>query len=152
MATWASTSRKNGNVTFTACTRENRPITLRLAGSTILFEPSVYGGDGTELRRSICFKASDSITQQLLEFEVGLTNSCVKDEVVKAKISMDKVRVWDQCNHRIEAPEQWRGHECNVVFHLRGKWETKSQSGLCLEVTDIQLLARVEPPSPFAPC
>jgi len=149
---WASTSQKNGNVTFVACTRDNKPVVLKLDGSSILWEPSCYQGDGTELRRNITFRATDSIAQQLQEMEHGLENSCIKDGAVKCKISMDKVRVYDTSNNRTEPPATWRGTDCHVVIQVRGKWATRTQSGLCLEVTDIQLLARVEQPSPFAPC
>ncbi len=54
-ADWSRTSQKTGNVTFTACSSEGKPILLKLVNARIAFEPSVYGGDGTELRKSICF-------------------------------------------------------------------------------------------------
>ena len=48
---FADTSKKVGSVNFTACD----PITLRLQNAKILYEPNVYGGDGSETRVNITF-------------------------------------------------------------------------------------------------
>ena len=79
MAEWSENSRKAGNVTFTACSIDGRPLYLLLEDVKIPFEPSVYGGDGTETRKSICFSgATEEVVKRLFAMEesIGPTNSC----------------------------------------------------------------------------
>ena len=43
-----------------------------------------------------------------------------------------------------------RGWTANAMVTVRGRWETRTMTGLCLETTDVQLLEGVsEPESPF---
>ena len=146
---FASTSSKNGSVTFTGCSDRK----LVLTGVEVLFEPSAFGGDGTETRLGICFKVPLEIAEQVLAFETqlqGNVSSCVKEETLKAKISTDKVRIYDGSKKRSSLPSSWKGTICNVSINIRGKWATRTQTGLSLEVTDVQLLEeKSEPPFPF---
>ena len=57
MAQWSEESRKTGNVTFTSCNIGGQPINLLFEDVKIPFEPSQFGGDGTEIRRSLCFRS-----------------------------------------------------------------------------------------------
>ena len=53
---FSKSSQKVGNVSFTSCANvDGKPITLRLTAVKVIWEPSVYGGDGTEVRKNICF-------------------------------------------------------------------------------------------------
>jgi len=152
MTEWA-TAQKNGNVTFTACRHNGKPIQLRIDHTRILWEPSCYGGDGTEIRKNICFTITDEAKQTIQAMEESLSgkvSSCVKEDTLKAKISMDKVRFFDVTHNRIEAPKTLRGWTVNVMLTIRGRWDTRAMTGLCLETTDIQLLEEAsEPKCPF---
>ena len=152
MAEWSENSRKAGNVTFTACSIDGRPLHLLLEDVKIPFEPSVYGGDGTETRKSICFSgATEEVVKRLaaMEESISATNSCVKDDLIRCKINMERVRTYDSNRKAIDVPKQWRGFSANVQVHLRGKWATRQGSGLSLEVTDVQFMETREPPCPF---
>ena len=143
---WSRTSQKNGSVTFCPCASGGKPILLRLEDVRIAFEPSCYGGDGTELRKNICFaNAPEDIKQIVGDMEQSLAFnppccSVLKDDLLKAKVSVDKVRIFDADRNRVEPPKTWRGWQVNAVIKVRGKWETRTQCGLCLELTDVQLL------------
>ena len=139
---WSETSRATGNVTFTACSRDGQPIAWTLEGVRVPFEPSVFGGDGSETRVNICFSdVSDEIKAQLtaMEQSIHATTSCIKEDRLKCKISRDKVRTYDASKTRCELPDTMRDWTVNARVHLRGKWATRQGCGLSLEVTDLQL-------------
>tara|TARA_Y100001968_G_scaffold177018_1_gene162176 strand:- start:2218 stop:2697 length:480 start_codon:yes stop_codon:yes gene_type:complete len=147
---WSRTSKKTGNVTFTACSSGGKPLLLKLENVRVAFEPSVYGGDGTEVRKNICFKnVSEDLRNTILAMETSLAFnppvcSAIKDDLVKAKVSMDKVRIFDDAREIIDAPKNWRGWEAHAIIQVRGRWETRTQCGLSLELTDIQLLRQAQ--------
>ena len=140
---FSDTSKKVGSVTFTSLTK---PVQLRLDSSQIVYEPGVYKGDGSENRVNISFKVPDSTQQTVTEMEkeVNATCSCLKEDIMKCKLSLDRVRFYDIGKSRMTKPEKLRGFVVNAVATVRGKWETRTSSGLSIEVTDIQLLDRVE--------
>jgi len=153
MAEWSDNSRKAGNVTFTACSLNGQPFNLLLEEARIPFEPSAFGGDGSETRLSICFSGvSEDLKKQLLVMEenVGASASCIKDDLVRCKINLEKARAYDASKKRIEIPKSMRGWSVNAQVHLRGKWTTRQGCGLSLEVTDLQFSQEQrEPPCPF---
>ena len=144
------TAQKNGSLVFTPCVRA---LQLRLESVEIQYEPSVYGGDGTELRRNIVFaNISDEARQKVeaLEAIVPNANSCIKEGALKCKISMDKVRIFDAARNRIDQPKSFKGWTVNAQVVVKGKWETKNMCGLCIEAQDIQFLQpNLEPECPF---
>jgi hypothetical protein len=152
---WSENLRKTGNVTFTACSLDNKPFQLKLEEVRIPFEPSCFQGDGTEKRLTICFSGADeSLKKQLADMEASIdaTTSCLKDDVVRCKINIDSCRCYDETKKRSELhiPPSMRGWTVNAQVHLRGKWATRQGCGLSLEVTDLQFLQEVrEPPCPF---
>ena len=152
MAQWAESSRKAGNVTFTACSIDGRPINIRLHNARIPFEPSCYQADGTETRLNICFAdASEDTRTPLAEIEqsIDAASSCIKGELVRCKIDMNKVRCYDANKKRIETPTM-KGWLVNAQLRLNGKWATRQGTGLSLEATDIQFVEEArEPPCPF---
>ena len=110
--------------------------------ATILYQPGVYGGDGSENRVNICISSEDSI-QKLTNYEACLTGnkcSCIKGNHIKAKLSWDKVRFWDLTNERAEKPANLAGYRVNLVFCIKGRWNSMGQNGLVLECTDIQCI------------
>ena len=153
MAEWSENSRKAGNVTFTACSLDGKPFNLLLEEARIPFEPSAFGGDGSETRLSICFAGvSEEMKKQLISMEesIGATTSCIKDDLLRSKINLEKVRVFDASKKRIDIPKSMRGWTVNVLVHLRGKWVTRQGCGLSLEASDLQFIQEArEPPCPF---
>ena len=129
------------------------PETMALSGVRILYEPSVFGGDGSETRKDIVFVVPPSVVAHVRELEgpidVARLCSCIKGDALKCKISMDRVRVFDQGNVPIDPPVFWRDLTVNVVVLLKGRWSTKTQTGLSLEVVDVQLTPHAPPKSPF---
>ena len=152
MAEWSENPRQAGNVTFTACSLDGKPMHIMFEDVKIPFEPSVYGGDGSETRKSICFSgASEEMVKRIIAMEdsIGATNTCIKDDLIRCKINMDTVRTYDSNRKAVDTPKQWRGCNANVQVHVRGKWATRQSSGLSLEVTDLQFMESREPPCPF---
>ena len=129
-------------------------VTLPLTGVRVVYEPSVYGGDGTETRKNIVLEVSaealDTIRGHDASIDASRLCSCIKDDALKCKINMDKVRIFDQGNVPIAPPETWRDLRVNAVVLLKGRWVTKTQTGLSLEVVDVQLTPHAPPKSPFA--
>ena len=108
---------------------------ILLSEATVVFEPSVYGGDGSEQRRNIVLTLPPGAAQPIQELEAGIGPrlvSSMKDGTVRAKIMMPTVRV--------DHPAKWRGCVVNAVIVVKGKWATRTQTGLCMEVTDLQVL------------
>ena len=132
----------------------NPLVTLPLTGARVVYEPSVYGGDGAETRKNIVLEVSaealDTIRGHEASIDPSRLCSCIKDDALKCKISMDKVRIFDHCNVPIAPPETWRDLRVNAVVLLKGRWSTKTQTGLSLEVVDVQLTPHAPPTSPFA--
>ena len=63
---------------------------------------------------------------------------------------MDKARFFDVAHNRIEAPKMLHGWTANAMATIRGRWETRKMTVLCIETTDIQLLeVASEPKCPF---
>ena len=140
---FSDTSKKVGSVAFTSLTK---PIQLRLDSSQIVYEPGVYKGDGSENRVNISFKVSDSTQQTVavLQEEMKAICSCIKEDVMKCKLTLDQARFYDIGKSRMTKPDKLRGFTVNAIATVKGKWETRTSSGLSIEVTDIQLLDRVE--------
>jgi len=140
---FSDTSKKVGSVTFTSLTK---PVQLRLDSSQIVYEPGVYKGDGSENRVNISFKVPESTQQTVtdMEKEATTTCSCLKEDIMKCKLTLDKARFYDIGKSRMTKPDKLRGFVVNAMVTVRGKWETRTSSGLSIEVTDIQLLDKVE--------
>ena len=132
----------------------NPLVTLPLSGARVIYEPSVYLGDGTEVRKNIVLEVSSEALEIIRGHETSIDASrlcsCIKDDALKCKISMDKVRTFDQSNAPVAPPETWRDQTVNAVVLLKGRWSTKTMTGLSLEVVDVQLTPHAPTKSPFA--
>ena len=84
---------------------------VQVWGALVEYEPSVYGGDGTEPRKNIVLGISEEEQGlfQLLEQVVDpkKLNSCIKDGSVRAKISMPDVNVYDGAKNPAAHPLLW---------------------------------------------
>ena len=143
--TFADKAKQMGATSFTPCPKWT---TFRVDNATILWEPGVYQGEGTENRVNCCVK-SDEAVSKLLDSEKCIVGpaavcSCVKGENelqhIKAKLSWDKIRFFDMENERVNKPPKLAGYCCNLIFNIKGKWASHGQVGLSLEVQDIQLV------------
>ena len=127
---------------------------VQVWGAIVEYEPSVYGGDGIEPRKNIVLAITEEEQGlfQLLEQVVDSKKltSCIKEGTVKAKVTLDTVNIFDLEKNRVKPPAQWKGQCVNAVLQMRGLWNSKTQSGLSLEVTDIQLVETAKVPQcPF---
>ena len=152
---FADKAKQMGATAFTPCPKWT---TFRVDNCTILFEPGVYQGEGTENRVNVCVRSKEGVAR-LLDFEKCLSGSicsCVKgeDELqhIKAKLIWDKIRFFDMENERVNRPPKLAGYCCNLMFNIKGKWSSHGQVGLSLEVSDIQLVEpkELDYKSPFA--
>ena len=85
-----------------------------------------------------------------MEESIGASTSCIKDDLLRCKINLEKVRAYDAAKKRIEIPKTMRGWTVNALAHLRGKWQTRQGCGLSIEVSDLQFSQEQrEPPCPF---
>jgi hypothetical protein len=131
------------NVTFEKLAEQR----ILLSEATIVYEPSVYGGDGSEPRKNVVLTLPPEAAQPIQELEAGIDPtrlvSSMKDGTVKAKIMMPDVRVYDSDKNLVGHPVKWRDCVVNAVIVVKGKWASKTQAGLSMEVTDLQVLDRV---------
>ena len=129
-------------------------VALPLRGVRVVYEPSVYGGDGTETRKNIVLEVPVEALETIRGYEASIDASrlcsCIRDDALRCKINMDKVRIFDRSNYLVAPPDIWRDLAVNVVILLKGRWSTKTQTGLSLEVMDVQLTPDTPPKSPFA--
>ena len=124
---------------------------ILLSKATVVYEPSVYGGDGSEQRKNIVLTLPPGAAQPIQELEAGIGPrlvSSMKDGTVRAKIMMPTVRVYDSDKNLVDHPVKWQGCVVNAVIVVKGKWASKTQAGLSMEVTDLQVLDRA-PACPF---
>jgi len=108
----------------------------------IAYEPSVFQGTGEERRVNIVLEVDDSITDAIKEMETQLgqdAHSCVNGRLVKCKLNKDSVKIYDVDGKPTKAPPTWRGMKIHACLNIKGKWSTRTQSGLCIEVPHIQL-------------
>ena len=128
-----------------------QPTNIRADSCKILWKPSVYGGDGTELNCNICMSnLDDDVKNDILDLERRCLNenfiSCVKNDYVKCKIKLDKVELYDIDNKRIQKIDDWENLLVNVMLKISGKWESKTQSGLCINVVAMQIVGKQQYP------
>ena len=122
--------------------------------ATIVWEPSVFGGDGTEKRLNLVLRVADHVRGVLrsIETDAALERLCtvVHDDTIKVKLDIETVRVWDTTHLPTSAPEQWKGLVVHAAIEVRGSWSTRTGAGLSAVCTDIQLVDAQQPPAcPF---
>ncbi len=129
---------------------------LSITAARVVYEPSVFGGDGSENRKNLVLEVSPLIvtTVQQLESTLDTSRLCssIKGDTLKCKISMDKVQLFDSKNKAVPPPETWRDLTVNVMAAVKGTWSTRTQTGLSIDVSDVQLLAAKVHQSPFTDC
>ena len=151
--TWGK-SIKKGPITFTSATYDGEPIKILIEDCRVLFTPNVYKGDGSETRLNLCLKESGLGASKIQIHESSLRgNVCsnVKEDYIKCKIDLNNLSLFNLTNEKIDSKDiDWVNLRCNALIHVKGKWESKTQVGLQLECTDLQILPNEEKVSPFA--
>ena len=123
---------------------------LILPHAKVVYEPSVYGGDGTETRVNLVLRVPSTEADELrekvrtIETALGLEprNSVIAEDTIKAKLPLDQVRAFDQAHEPIEvpAPARWKGATINARLEIKGSWQSRMGSGLSIVCTDVQFL------------
>ena len=158
-----STRQANAAVTFTPM---NPKQFITLPEATVVFEPSVFGGDGSETRVNLVLKPSAASANthfdQLRQLEASLNldpcNSVVRPdgETLKCKIALDQVNVFNAQHEAIAADDmpplsRWRNAVVNARLELRGTWKTRNGAGLSVACIDIQFLDGIEQKAAISP-
>ena len=142
------------SVTITPC----EPIEMRLMEVRIPWEPSSFVEDSD--RKNIYFELRDPSVRAYLQHQEdalsaegwGEVNSCLaKEGLVRCKVSLKNVHVFDKDKRTADPPPKFAGLVCNVLVKLIGKWQTPdgSAAGLNLQATDLQVLRVYERECPF---
>jgi hypothetical protein len=78
----------------------------------VVYEPSVYGGGGSEDRKNITLTLTPTESQVILALEqdidTHMLTSVLKDGAIKAKIVMSSVRVYGEDERPSQLPQQLR--------------------------------------------
>ena len=153
--TWkAQRMSADNSVTITPCEH----IELRIIDVRIQWEPSSFVEDSD--RKNIFFELRDPSVRAYLQDQEetlvaegwGAVNSCLaKEGLLRCKINLKQVHVFDKDRHATDTPPLFAGSVCNVLVKLIGKWQTPEgrASGLNLQATDIQMLRLSERVCPF---
>ena len=137
------------NVTFEKLPEQH----ILIRDACVVYEPSVYGGDGSEAKKNIVLTVSPEASQPIRDIEDTMDQnrliSVLKEDTIKAKICFPGVYVYDNDKSPTENPTVWRDSIVNASILIKGRWASKTQTGLSLEVTDIQLLDKAPQVCPF---
>ena len=122
---------------------------LVIRNARVIFEPSAY--DNAEVARknlvlSVDDPAIDTIQGWESPIDSGRLSSALSQYGLRVK--MVEPVVWKD-KQQIAMPLTLRSKQVNVAISLNGIWHTKKQDGLCLQVTDIELLDDPQPTYPF---
>jgi hypothetical protein len=127
----------------------NSPVQrIDIGEANIVFEPSVFGGNGTENRLNLVLGVSSNIHEIVRIAEQNCTSSIITNDTMKVKVEMDKVRFWSAENNLISKPTHWRGLTVRALCEIRGFWKSKTGEGISIVCTDMQVTDN-KPISPF---
>ena len=143
----------DSSVLITPC----KPIEFRLLEVQIPWEPSSYVEESD--RKNVFFEAKNAEVVAILQHvedtlaeEGAMVNSCLaKEGLLRCKVSLKQVHVFDSNRCATSAPQKFAGWTCNALVKLIGRWRTQDggASGLNLQATDIQLLRPYQRECPF---
>lgn len=137
-------------VTFTPLNPKEH---LLAPNAIVVWEPSVFGGDGTERRLNLVLRVADNVCNALRSIEHGAALDCsvVKEDTIRVKIDTQECRVWGADHLPSNPPEQWKGAVVHAAIEVRGYWKSRKSTGLSVVCTDIQFVTdgRAPASSPF---
>ena len=116
---------------------------LTVVGARIVFEPTAYDGAETS-RVNFVLEAKQEDVHVVREWEQSINGSkylCSALTPNGLKVEFDKtgVRCWEN-KQRAPLPEVLKDKACNAIIQWTGAWEAKNQQGLCLKVTDVEIM------------
>ena len=153
--TWKTQREPPDNaVVITPC----EPIPMMLMEVRIPWEPSSFVEESE--RKNVFLELRDPTVRAFLQAQEDAldeegweaVNSCLaKEGLLRCKVNVKHVHVYDKDKLATAAPQQWSGWVVNVLVKLIGKWQSPdgSAAGLNLQATDVQLLRPYQRPCPF---
>ena len=116
---------------------------LTVVGARIVFEPTAYDGSESS-RMNFVLEASEEECQVVREWEQSISASkalcsALTPNGLKVKIEKATVRCWED-KQRMTLLENLKDKACNAIIQWIVTWETKNQRGLCLRVTDLEIM------------
>ena len=113
-------------------------------GARIVFEPTAYDGAETSRVNFVLEAREEEEVNVVREWEQSISGSkslcsALTPNGLKVKIDKTGVRCWEN-KQRAPLPEVLKDKACNAVIQWTGTWQTKNQQGLCLKVTDVEIM------------
>ena len=117
---------------------------LAISGARIVFEPTAYDG-GDSSRVNFVLEVNEEESKVVREWEQSIDGtkalcSALTPNGLKVKIDKATVRSWGGNKKRATLPENLKDKTCNALIQWMGVWTTKNQRGLCLKVTDVEVM------------
>ena len=138
------------------------PYHIRLNNAKVVFDPSVYGGTGAEVRLGMVLRLNDDQLDSLRQVEEKLqkqTNtrwqSAIKESdgqyeaAFRPKINKERVQIFTEYSETSSWPSMWRGRTINAIVRLGGVYGQSQCCGPLWEVTHVQFQPESEE-NPFA--
>ena len=130
-------------------TQDGGELTIRNA--RVVFEPSAYD-DSDCPRKNIMLEIDDTTKETVREWEADIDSnklvSALSQFGMRCKVQTDTVRVWNDGKPET-MPTGIRNRHANAVVQLTGIWHTKKQSGLSMQLTDIEFVKEPDATYPF---
>ena len=116
---------KWNNVTFAAIPKQH----FIVKGARTLYEPSMFNGNGQEVRKNLVLSVDQATRDQLTAIETQLQLgetlcSVVQPEAIRVKVDMEQVRLFDSEHNQINRPEKWAHANVEACLEVRGHWRT----------------------------
>lgn len=125
--------------------------------ATIAYEPSVFGGDGSETRVNLVLRVADHVRGVLSSIETNAALdrplcSVIRDDgTIRIKLDTEAVRIWGADHLPTSAPDRWRDRVVHACIEVRGFWTSRTSAGLSAVCTDLQLVADQGNETPSCP-
>ena len=141
---------------------EGGPFHIRLDDVKVVFEPSVYGGTGAEVRLNMVLRLSEEQLDRVRQIEEKLEKqsatqwrSAIKESdgryepTFRTKINKERTQIFTEYGEGSSWPSGWRGRTINAIVRLGGVYGQSQCCGPLWEVTHAQFLPETEE-NPFA--
>ena len=125
---------------------------LTIRNARVVFEPSAYDNDSECLRKNVVLEVDDTTKETVREWEADIDSnklvSALSQFGMRCKLQTDKVRVWND-GKPDTMPAGIRNRHANAIVQLTGVWHTKKQSGLSMQLTDLEFIPEPDCQYPF---
>ena len=133
-------------VSFTQASGE-----LNIRSARVVFEPNAYQDDECP-RKNIVLEVDEATQETIRVWEADVDPnklvSALSQYGMRCKLQIDKVRVWSN-GGLAQLPSGLRNRHAHAIVRLTGIWHTKKQSGLSLQLTDIEFVTEQDAVCPF---